>query len=137
MKQINDEIDILETPSQPKIKTEETKESKDEQSKEVEEEEEEDVNKKIPVPIEEKLSKLIESPKGVQKQKKLGQKVPRCYNCRIKVGVYGMSCKCGHLFCYEHRLPENHVCSFDFKSNHQELLEKQNPKVSPSKYTKI
>eukprot|EP01080_Neovahlkampfia_damariscottae_P012444 gene12444-6196_t len=134
MKTLNDETvletdeTVLETAPTPKLIPEA------EQTESVE-----DVHKIKTVTIEkeDKIKNLIQTPKGVQKPKKTGKTVPRCFNCRIKVGVYGMSCKCGHVFCYAHRLPENHVCSYDFKTNHQELLEKQNPKVSPSKYTKI
>jgi predicted nucleic acid binding AN1-type Zn finger protein len=117
MKQTKEEI-IVETP-QPNIQ------------------EKLDVHKIQPVNLE-KTTKPIESPKGVLKQKKLGAKsVPKCCHCKIKIGIYGMVCKCGQVFCSEHRLPENHVCSFDFKKNQKDLIEKQNPKVSPSKFNKI
>lgn len=35
--------------------------------------------------------------------------------CKKKVFITG-ECKCGKTFCINHRLPEEHDCTFDFKS---------------------
>jgi hypothetical protein len=39
-----------------------------------------------------------------------------CENCGEKIGFLPFKCKyCGGSFCKEHRLPENHQCSFESK----------------------
>lgn len=36
-----------------------------------------------------------------------------------------------------HRMPEDHNCDFDFKSNGKQELEKNNPKIIGNKFVKI
>jgi len=58
------------------------------------------------------------------------QKNPtRCYKCQKKTGLTGFQCKCGYLFCANHRHAEDHDCDFDHKSHGRDILAKQNPKV--------
>lgn len=42
-------------------------------------------------------------------------------DCRKKV-VLDVHCKCTKVFCPEHRLPEDHGCSFDFKAEGKATL---------------
>ncbi|KAK2971754.1 hypothetical protein RJ640_022893 [Escallonia rubra] len=52
----------------------------------------------------------------------------RCQCCKKRVGVTGgFGCRCGGVFCGMHRYPEEHVCTFDFKSTGRAVLAKQNP----------
>jgi AN1-like Zinc finger len=48
----------------------------------------------------------------------------RCFGCAKKVGLTGMECKCGYVFCSKHRYPEEHACSFDFRTQGREQLAK-------------
>jgi hypothetical protein len=46
-------------------------------------------------------------------------------------------CKCSSVFCLKCRSPEDHKCTFDFKKEGKELLEKHNPKIQSEKLEKI
>ena len=37
----------------------------------------------------------------------------RCCSCRKRVGLTGFNCRCGNLYCADHRYPDKHECSFD------------------------
>ena len=41
----------------------------------------------------------------------------RCSHCKKKSHIL-TKCKCGNHFCFSHRLPEVHCCTYDFKSEH-------------------
>ncbi|CAH2078220.1 unnamed protein product [Thlaspi arvense] len=57
----------------------------------------------------------------------------RCLCCNKKVGVMGFKCKCGSTFCGEHRYPESHDCSFDFKEAGRGAIAKANPVIKADK----
>lgn len=59
----------------------------------------------------------------------------RCWQCNARVGVVGLSCKCGFIFCAAHRYPETHACSFDFKAHDRRILAAKAVRVAPSKVT--
>jgi len=61
----------------------------------------------------------------------------RCYSCKKKIGLTGFKCKCGYLFCSEHRYSDKHDCPFDYKLAGREVIAKANPKVVASKINKI
>ncbi|KAL2481656.1 Zinc finger A20 and AN1 domain-containing stress-associated protein 4 [Abeliophyllum distichum] len=61
----------------------------------------------------------------------------RCFTCRKKVGLTGFRCRCGTTYCGTHRYPEQHGCSFDFKSMGREAIAKANPLVKAEKLEKI
>ncbi|RYR33234.1 hypothetical protein Ahy_A10g047791 [Arachis hypogaea] len=47
------------------------------------------------------------------------------YNrCNKKVGLIGFECRCGDLFCGNHRYPEIHECEFNFKDIGRNILAK-------------
>lgn len=55
--------------------------------------------------------------------------------CKKKLGLISFKCKCGKSFCLDHRLPETHECTFDFKK-----IEKNNNQIikcNPEKIKKI
>jgi len=56
--------------------------------------------------------------KKVQKNRK------RCFECRKKIGLTAMECKCGFVFCNLHRFPDQHQCDFDFKTHDRNNLAK-------------
>ncbi|XP_020691705.1 zinc finger A20 and AN1 domain-containing stress-associated protein 5-like [Dendrobium catenatum] len=61
----------------------------------------------------------------------------RCSGCRRKVGLTGFRCRCGELFCGEHRYSDRHDCSFDYKAAGREAISRENPVVRASKIVKI
>ena len=38
-----------------------------------------------------------------------------CFLCAKKVGIFGLTCKCGNMYCTLHFHAENHECKYDFK----------------------
>ena len=63
-------------------------------------------------------------------------KKPKCYHCNKKVGLIVLKCKCGHIFCQSHLNAHSHNCTYDYKKEKKESLEKNNPKLG-SKMLKI
>ncbi|KAI3748518.1 hypothetical protein L6452_11641 [Arctium lappa] len=61
----------------------------------------------------------------------------RCGSCRRRVGLTGFTCRCGTTFCGTHRYPEQHGCTFDFKTMGKEAIAKANPVVKAAKLEKI
>ncbi|CAH0516268.1 unnamed protein product [Peronospora belbahrii] len=57
----------------------------------------------------------------VQKNKK------RCWECKKKVGLTAMECRCGYVFCNSHRFEDQHPCNFDFKTADRAELARRNP----------
>ncbi|KAH1089691.1 hypothetical protein J1N35_016948 [Gossypium stocksii] len=57
----------------------------------------------------------------------------RCFICRKKVGLTGFKCRCGSTFCGEHRYPEKHECSFDFKGTGRDAIASANPVIKAEK----
>ncbi|KAK8482006.1 hypothetical protein V6N13_073494 [Hibiscus sabdariffa] len=57
----------------------------------------------------------------------------RCFICRKRVGLTGFKCRCESTFCGEHRYPEKHECSFDFKGVGREEIAKANPIIKADK----
>lgn len=45
--------------------------------------------------------------------KKEQKDLKRCFNCSKKVGLLGVECRCGFVYCNGHRLPESHACDFN------------------------
>ena len=45
----------------------------------------------------------------------------KCFfeNCKSKLKLYDLSCRCDHRYCTKHRLPELHSCSYDYKTKIQ------------------
>lgn len=50
----------------------------------------------------------------MEKNKTIKKK--RCFHCKKK-HIYVIMCKCGQSFCLNHKQPEIHNCSFDYKLN--------------------
>ncbi|KAF5770566.1 putative transcription regulator A20-like family [Helianthus annuus] len=61
----------------------------------------------------------------------------RCGSCKRRVGLTGFTCRCGTTFCGTHRYPEQHACTFDFKTMGKEAIAKANPVVKGVKLEKI
>jgi hypothetical protein len=63
--------------------------------------------------------------------------VNRCAGCRRKVGLTGFRCRCGELFCSEHRYTDRHVCSYDYKAAGREAIARENPVVRAAKIVRV
>jgi len=61
----------------------------------------------------------------------------RCSQCKIKVGLMSFTCSCNKEYCVKCRYPEEHKCTFDYKSKAKENLAKNNPLIIPSKVLSI
>lgn len=60
-------------------------------------------------------------------------------NCNKKLGLLdsNIKCKCGDVFCSTHRYSNKHNCSFDYKKDNKEKMEKSLTKVVADKVIKI
>ncbi|QKF94074.1 AN1-like zinc finger protein [Fadolivirus algeromassiliense] len=60
-------------------------------------------------------------------------------NCNKKLGLLDstMKCKCGNTYCAKHRFSDKHNCSFDYKKEGREKIEKSLNKVVATKITPI
>lgn len=65
------------------------------------------------------------------------KKKNRCAMCRKRVGLAGFDCRCGKLFCGLHRYSDQHDCDFDYKSDAQAKIRKENPVIVGEKIKKI
>lgn len=45
--------------------------------------------------------------------------------CKHKLALTDMECKCSIRHCSKHRMPEDHACQFDFKARDRAVLGKQ------------
>jgi len=61
----------------------------------------------------------------------------RCWKCNRKVGITGIECRCGYIFCGKDRYASEHDCPYDFKKAHQKKLVKENLKLTGKKFDKI
>jgi len=61
----------------------------------------------------------------------------RCWQCKKKVGIAGIDCRCGYTFCPKHRYADSHNCSFDLKHVQRQQLAKANQTVMGKKFDKI
>lgn len=78
---------------------------------------------------------------------KSNQNSVNCYFCHKKLPITSIffeiysfldfKCKCGHVFCNQHRHAEIHNCSFDYHHQGQNVLKKNNETVVADKVKKI
>ena len=61
----------------------------------------------------------------------------RCHACKKKVGLTALTCRCGGIFCGQHRYSDKHDCTFDYKKLGKEQLIKLNPLIVGDKYQKF
>lgn len=82
------------------------------------------------------IVKTIGSDDG-EKNKLKRKLVNRCYGCNKKVGLMGFRCRCGDMFCSEHRYSDRHDCSYDYKAAGREAIARENPVVRAAKILKV
>lgn len=56
-------------------------------------------------------------------------KKKKCVICKKKVGLLGYECKCGNIYCSLHRMPEDHQCKIDYKTEGKDKLRVNNPLI--------
>jgi len=74
-----------------------------------------------------------ETPSSEQPAQVVQVDLSSCFKCKKKIGLTAIKCKCGYAFCGKHRYPEEHSCTFDFKSYDRKKLENANPVISSNK----
>jgi len=57
--------------------------------------------------------------------------------CKKRVGLTGFTCRCGGLYCGEHRYDSAHDCDFDYKTMEREEIRKNNPVIVSDKIQRI
>jgi len=60
----------------------------------------------------------------------------RCCACHKRVELTAPDCKCGNLYCMQHRAAESHACSYDYAGAERAratvvLVKVVAPKVDP------
>lgn len=63
-----------------------------------------------------------------------------CWSCKKKVAFakqISNKCRCGRVFCDQHRQAEAHNCEFDYKVEGRERIEQANPLVRADKINRI
>ncbi|EGT38828.1 hypothetical protein CAEBREN_08259 [Caenorhabditis brenneri] len=65
------------------------------------------------------------------------KKANRCHMCKKRVGLTGFTCRCGGLYCGDHRYDQAHNCQFDYKTMEREAIRKNNPVVVSDKVQRI
>lgn len=62
----------------------------------------------------------------------------RCALCNKRLNITTVhSCRCGGIFCAQHRYSEVHGCQYDYKTEGRKILEQANPLVAAPKLPKI
>ena len=70
--------------------------------------------------------------------KKKKEKKKRCFHCNKQLKILDINvCKCGKLFCMNHRLCHTHNCPTIKSDDHKKEIEKNNPKIQNDKVDKI
>ncbi|XP_047327752.1 zinc finger A20 and AN1 domain-containing stress-associated protein 8-like [Impatiens glandulifera] len=80
--------------------------------------------------------KIVASP-SISLEVKAKEGPSRCSSCRKRVGLTGFSCKCGNLFCSDHRHSDKHDCHYDYQTAGRDAIAKANPVVKAAKLDKI
>ena len=74
------------------------------------------------------LSKDL-SKETIPKSKFSNKNKIRCAQCMKKLSMMSFECKCGNMYCITHQTPHMHNCSYNYKNDLQNKIEKDNPKL--------
>lgn len=69
--------------------------------------------------------------------RKVQKKRNRCWQCRKKVGLTGIECRCGYVFCATCRHAEAHGCDADYRTTAREHLERENRRAAFKKVDQV
>ena len=72
-----------------------------------------------------------------EKKKKKKKRSKRCAQCKKRVGSFGITCKCGNLYCGIHRYASEHNCTWDYRSEQCKIIREGNPDMSFKKIDTI
>lgn len=62
----------------------------------------------------------------------------RCAFCNKRLNITTVhTCRCGGIYCSQHRYSEVHGCQYDYKTEGRKILEQANPLVAAQKLPKI
>ncbi|KAH1016258.1 hypothetical protein HUJ04_007512 [Dendroctonus ponderosae] len=79
----------------------------------------------------EELETVVKLPAVVKKKS-------RCNHCNKRLNITNIyDCRCGKIFCSQHRYSEVHSCTYNYKTEGRKLLERQNPLVTADKVQKF
>lgn len=68
----------------------------------------------------------------------IDKKRMRCGLCNKRLNITNMyDCRCGGIFCAQHRYSEVHHCNYDYKTEGRKILEQQNPVIVADKLNKL
>ena len=60
----------------------------------------------------------------------------RCFLCKKKEIIL-VDCYCKNSYCLKHRMPEDHMCNFDYIKKGKDDLKQLNPKIVSDKMEKV
>jgi hypothetical protein len=63
--------------------------------------------------------------------------IKKCWTCRRKIGLAGIECRCGYIFCGNHRYAEQHDCIFDHRRHQRNKLRRENEIVKTENQRKF
>ncbi|XP_044760625.1 uncharacterized protein LOC123318024 isoform X2 [Coccinella septempunctata] len=62
----------------------------------------------------------------------------KCAVCNRRLNIVNrFDCRCGKIYCPQHRYAESHNCNFDYREKGRETITKQNPRIVGEKIKKI
>ncbi|OMJ71997.1 hypothetical protein SteCoe_29674 [Stentor coeruleus] len=81
---------------------------------------------------------LNTAPTILEEAKHVPQSSPdRCATCNKRLGNINFRCKCSQYFCTNHRLPEEHKCTYDHRTVGIRKLSEENPVIQAQKFNKL
>jgi predicted nucleic acid binding AN1-type Zn finger protein len=70
-------------------------------------------------------------------EEKVRPKRCQMLSCKSKIMLSDQACKCTGFYCSQHRHSETHACTFDYKGDGKNTLEKQLVKVESNKLDRL
>jgi len=61
----------------------------------------------------------------------------KCKECKRRITLTYIECRCGDKYCGKHRYPDAHGCAFDHKKYNKEQLNLKLPKIRKRKLEEI
>ena len=83
----------------------------------------------MPLNNNEKKALPSKTPEVINTEPSKKKKKLKCAFCKKKVGLLGFECKCGKLFCVTHLMAESHNCTYNYKQEQSDKLQKSLIKV--------
>eukprot|EP00474_Spongospora_subterranea_P001568 CRZ02026.1 hypothetical protein [Spongospora subterranea] len=61
----------------------------------------------------------------------------KCWACSKKIPLTAVACRCGYIFCSNHRSTLDHDCTFNFRRAHKVRLQQLNPQIQGKKFDRL